>query len=74
MPRKRKTLDEQLQSIQMEMDACERKLATLKQEYHDVEQKKKEAELNDLYKTIAASGLSIAEVKDMLCSENTAAS
>ena len=67
MPRgKKKTFEEQLDRIENEMKACERKLEKLKGERNGILQAKREAEISALYNAIQSSGISVDEVVDIL--------
>lgn len=67
MPRgKRKTLEEQLASIDREIEACTTKLQTLQNERQTIVQAKRESELAALYDLLQESGRSVEDVARLL--------
>jgi len=64
--RKPKGLDEQIQTAKAEITYAENKLKQLKTKLADLEKKKEDLELSELYSIIKVSGKSIEDVKDLI--------
>ena len=65
-PRKVITLEEQLESVNTEIENLENYLAEKKEEQKELEEKIKNSQLEELYAVITNNGKSIIEVKEML--------
>lgn len=65
-PRKVITLEEQLESVNTEIENLENYLAEKKEEQKELEEKIKNSQLEELYNIITNNGKSIIEVKEML--------
>lgn len=63
---KRKTPDEQLQSIDQEISMCNTKLTTLKQEREEIIKAKRENEIMQLYNLMQVSGKTVEQVTALL--------
>lgn len=67
MPRgKKRSFEEQLESVESEIKACERRLEKLKEEKNAVLKAKREAEIAALYSAIQSSGITVDEVVSIL--------
>ena len=62
----RKTIDERIESTNLQISATETKLKTLKQELADLENEKRSAEMSELYELICGYGLSIDDIRDLV--------
>lgn len=64
--RKPKGLNEQIQTTKAEITYAEGKLKQLKTKLAELEKKKEDMELSELYNIIKVSGKSIEDVKDLI--------
>ena len=65
-PRKVITLEEQLESVNAEIENLENYLAEKREEQKELEEKIKNSQLEELYAVITNNGKSIIEVNEML--------
>lgn len=67
--KKNYTLDEQLEKITKEIDNMEQSLKELKQAKKELEEQIKMNRLSELDELISSRGLSLDDIKNMICKE-----
>ncbi len=63
---KKKTIKEQIEKMDIQINAWENKIATMKEERKELVKQQRESDLKNLYQTIQHKGLDISQVFDII--------